>query len=121
MVRSVRSPLGNGGGGGETSLFTQLASMSDMRTLLKQLVEDGSDKWGVALVVGAGTGAKLPLLRQLGAKHLLLAEAHPRQRSEEHTSELQSLMRTSYAVFCLKKKKKQKNKHINYRLQERTD
>src|SRR3546814_6468219 len=29
-----------------------------------------------------------------------------RLRSEEHTSELQSLMRTSYAVFCLKKKKK---------------
>src|SRR3546814_7859424 len=28
-----------------------------------------------------------------------------RQRSEEHTSELQSLMRRSYAVFCLKKKK----------------
>src|SRR3546814_9039409 len=33
-------------------------------------------------------------------------------RSEEHTSELQSLMRTSYAVFCLKKKTtKQKKKH----------
>src|SRR3546814_6875187 len=32
-------------------------------------------------------------------------------RSEEHTSELQSLMRISYAVFCLKKKKKQKNTH----------
>src|SRR3546814_1358684 len=31
-----------------------------------------------------------------------------RIRSEEHTSELQSLMRISYAVFCLKKKKKQK-------------
>src|SRR3546814_7652613 len=30
-------------------------------------------------------------------------------RSEEHTSELQSLMRNSYAVFCLKKKKKQHN------------
>src|SRR3546814_1518574 len=29
----------------------------------------------------------------------------PRARSEEHTSELQSLMRISYAVFCLKKKK----------------
>src|SRR3546814_7499792 len=29
------------------------------------------------------------------------------ERSEEHTSELQSLMRSSYAVFCLKKKKKQ--------------
>src|SRR3546814_3402921 len=31
-------------------------------------------------------------------------------RSEEHTSELQSLMRISYAVFCLKKKKKKQNK-----------
>src|SRR3546814_5745592 len=30
------------------------------------------------------------------------------QRSEEHTSELQSLMRISYAVFCLKQKKKKK-------------
>src|SRR3546814_2060965 len=35
-----------------------------------------------------------------------------RLRSEEHTSELQSLMRISYAVFCLKKK--QKYKHIQY-------
>src|SRR3546814_4371575 len=33
--------------------------------------------------------------------------AFPSYRSEEHTSELQSLMRISYAVFCLKKKKKQ--------------
>src|SRR3546814_2506493 len=32
-------------------------------------------------------------------------------RSEEHTSELQSLMRTSYAVFCLKKKKTQQNRN----------
>src|SRR3546814_3129393 len=31
--------------------------------------------------------------------------SHSRGRSEEHTSELQSLMRISYAVFCLKKKK----------------
>src|SRR3546814_7509581 len=34
-------------------------------------------------------------------------------RSEEHTSELQSLMRISYAVFCLKKKKTKKNKQHN--------
>src|SRR3546814_5019549 len=33
------------------------------------------------------------------------------RRSEEHTSELQSLMRISYAVFCLKKKKKKQKKH----------
>src|SRR3546814_3444443 len=38
---------------------------------------------------------------------LLLSQLNcqTRQRSEEHTSELQSLMRISYAVFCLKKKK----------------
>src|SRR3546814_4380145 len=34
-------------------------------------------------------------------------------RSEEHTSELQSLMRTSYAVFCLKKKKQEKPTNRN--------
>src|SRR3546814_4286394 len=34
-------------------------------------------------------------------------------RSEEHTSELQSLMRISYAVFCLKKKKNIQPKHIS--------
>src|SRR3546814_4081585 len=33
-------------------------------------------------------------------------------RSEEHTSELQSLMRISYAVFCLKKKKKNKEQKV---------
>src|SRR3546814_7754752 len=35
-------------------------------------------------------------------------------RSEEHTSELQSLMRNSYAVFCLKKKQKQHNHYITH-------
>src|SRR3546814_4691038 len=45
-----------------------------------------------------------------------------RTRSEEHTSELQSLMRISYAVFCLKKKKQQPtntttdHKHQTYQL-----
>src|SRR3546814_1500568 len=43
-----------------------------------------------------------------GAIALGFALAHPQNvdRSEEHTSELQSLMRISYAVFCLKRKKK---------------
>src|SRR3546814_6531891 len=44
----------------------------------------------------------------------LLSKLPPAQapgRSEEHTSELQSLMRISYAVFCLKKKKEKKPKH----------
>src|SRR3546814_1738305 len=37
-------------------------------------------------------------------------------RSEEHTSELQSLMRISYAVFCLKKKKNKKKLHIGTKI-----
>src|SRR3546814_9259565 len=42
--------------------------------------------------------------RSAEPRHLCRAESRT-DRSEEHTSELQSLMRTSYAVFCLKKKK----------------
>src|SRR3546814_3891431 len=40
----------------------------------------------------------------------------PALRSEEHTSELQSLMRISYAVFCLKKKKKKNQHNTNHNL-----
>src|SRR3546814_5228673 len=39
-------------------------------------------------------------------------------RSEEHTSELQSLMRISYAVFCLKKKTPQDNQHRQHQQQK---
>src|SRR3546814_7494243 len=46
------------------------------------------------------------------AQHLGLADLGAADaRSEEHTSELQSLMRISYAVFCLKKKTKIQQKH----------
>src|SRR3546814_8207094 len=40
--------------------------------------------------------------------------AWKRSRSEEHTSELQSLMRISYAVFCLKKKRRQEYQNSNH-------
>src|SRR3546814_2925038 len=45
------------------------------------------------------------------------------KRSEEHTSELQSLMRISYAVFCLKKKKKRNiyKNHKTYRIHKMND
>src|SRR3546814_8881798 len=56
------------------------------------------------VTVGAELSLWSPLLR-----HWLLWMR--RERSEEHTSELQSLMRISYAVFCLTKKKKKKMKN----------
>src|SRR3546814_8392085 len=44
-----------------------------------------------------------------------------KERSEEHTSELQSLMRISYAVFCLKKKNERKNdKHKDQHTEKAT-
>src|SRR3546814_1243109 len=48
------------------------------------------------------------LRKRAGVK---VIEQNSGDRSEEHTSELQSLMRISYAVFCLKKKKTQKTTH----------
>src|SRR3546814_1846847 len=46
------------------------------------------------------------LLWAVGHTLAVFAAKRDPDRSEEHTSELQSLMRSSYAVFCLKKKKK---------------
>src|SRR3546814_10439646 len=77
----------------------------------------------VAVTAGAPATAS-PLATDMASAPAVLAEADslaagtvtelfttrpmqaPRARSEEHTSELQSLMRTSYAVFCLQKQKK---------------
>src|SRR3546814_5702328 len=55
--------------------------------------------------------ADAPIMSVVFTTYLLLSQrrgiqSQPMGRSEEHTSELQSLMRISYAVFCLKKKKK---------------
>src|SRR3546814_2609289 len=52
---------------------------------------------GCGRAAAAGDSAEL-------SGHFLMAWPATRVRSEEHTSELQSLMRISYAVFCLKKK-----------------
>src|SRR3546814_5579959 len=56
---------------------------------------------GLLLIAGA-----LPFRRAVAdSRYARAAIAGVNARSEEHTSELQSLMRISYAVFCLKKKK----------------
>src|SRR3546814_10739052 len=58
------------------------------------------------LLEGTRAGSGLPLLRGClaGRRGRVFRFLAAEQRSEEHTSELQSLMRISYAVFCLKKK-----------------
>src|SRR3546814_10760615 len=56
----------------------------------------------------AGTGAAVAALKSVRQRQRRPAWEPSQRRSEEHTSELQSLMRISYAVFCLKKKKQMK-------------
>src|SRR3546814_10110830 len=48
----------------------------------------------------------------IGCSRAMHSAAPQIRRSEEHTSELQSLMRNSYAVFCLKKKKHEKKNKV---------
>src|SRR3546814_6774828 len=64
-------------------------------------------------IVGLELGADDYLAKPFGVRELVarvraVLRRHAIERSEEHTSELQSLMRISYAVFCLKKKNKHK-------------
>src|SRR3546814_6289400 len=85
---------------------------------LGDVAGDGADD-GAALVearvvdgevverLDAGRVLEVDVGELLGDAHRGVHEA---ERSEEHTSELQSLMRISYAVFCLKKKTKNQNK-----------
>src|SRR3546814_8221637 len=87
------------------------AQARKVRLLLDRLDLKPGDR---LLEIGSGWGYLAETAaRQYGAQvtSITLSEeqlAHARarvERSEEHTSELQSLMRISYAVFCLKKKK----------------
>src|SRR3546814_5577304 len=72
---------GGAGVGGGVAWVAQAASASGTRT---------TDSRNARRIIGA---------------RLSRGRGEPASRSEEHTSELQSLMRISYAVFCLKKKK----------------
>src|SRR3546814_2955226 len=71
-----------------------LSAAKGRRDAHERAAEGGSDEAGAAGAAGAGNAAQPAHARRAGRW----------TRSEEHTSELQSLMRISYAVFCLKKK-----------------
>src|SRR3546814_10893121 len=86
LVRSEGGPLAPRGG--NTSMVARATPDADGRALLLSM-------------------RRMRKIRSVsGEDNALVAEAGVILRSEEHTSELQSLMRISYAVFCLKKKTK---------------
>src|SRR3546814_2150489 len=77
--------------------------------LVKEMMDPDYDLFATIVDEGgmAAAGRRLNISPAMVSKRLVRLEE--RLRSEEHTSELQSLMRISYAVFCLKKKIKQVN------------
>src|SRR3546814_1761845 len=66
---------------------------------------------GRAVIEGLADGGVVGIVKHMPGHGRAMVDSHHElpivtaDRSEEHTSELQSLMRISYAVFCLKKKK----------------
>src|SRR3546814_1858694 len=86
---------GGGSGIGRATVELLVASGANVA------VADINDEAGEAVVTASGGKAayfRCDIAQEEDVKALVA-------RSEEHTSELQSLMRSSYAVFCLKKKK----------------
>src|SRR3546814_570721 len=86
------------------------ASLSASSAVLSRtlIVRSRSAAWATAITRSFSS------LRRRSASCARWATEALSNRSEEHTSELQSLMRTSYAVFCLKKKKQINTIHKQY-------
>src|SRR3546814_9517151 len=85
---------------------------SSRRAAMRQAYDDVQNRSWTARprqTFTRGVASPTPQRRRVGSS----TEHVGSRRSEEHTSELQSLMRISYAVFCLKKKKNQKKKKEN--------
>src|SRR3546814_8156676 len=79
---------------------TRTDTLFPYTTLFRSRADVGAD------TLSGQSRATARIAGALGAHSAKLAMTLPAARSEEHTSELQSLMRISYAVFCLKKKNK---------------
>src|SRR3546814_2629159 len=88
------------------------------RSLLVEHVGQVAERGQEVVAGGAGRGdvdgRGEHVVGRLRRVDLVVGVDRPTERSEEHTSELQSLMRNSYAVFCLKKKNKNKANNTSY-------
>src|SRR3546814_6567563 len=84
------------------TLFPYTTLFRSASTVLKRIISESMEKTTLAYCFYAS-----PTVSSIATEAASFADFPPHIRSEEHTSELQSLMRISYAVFCLKKKKNQ--------------
>src|SRR3546814_9136587 len=89
-------------------------TLIDTRRVLEHLIASGSARWATPDQRSAIVQHADEMVAAADAgdiKGYMLADQLLDHRSEEHTSELQTLMRISYAVFCLKKKIHTHHKH----------
>src|SRR3546814_1470044 len=95
-------------GYGPGGIAVIVEALTDNRNRTASEVRSAFSKHGGTL---GETNSVAFMFERKGVVRFAAAVASPdAMRSEEHTSELQSLMRISYAVFCLKKQKKHKHK-----------
>src|SRR3546814_10823762 len=98
----------------------KVTCLSSIRSLRSVRASTGSARTGEGRALGfyfstVPSSGVMPFAAALAASDTALGETISplaARRSEEHTSEPQSLMRTSYAAFCLKKKKKHEDARI---------
>src|SRR3546814_6418335 len=103
---------------GDAALAGERDGNGFLGLILVELVEDQRVERVHAVFCGCGAGRGIlvggyqagPFLSEIPRRERVIGSRGA--RSEEHTSELQSLMRISYAVFCLKKKIKTKIHHV---------
>src|SRR3546814_5352976 len=92
--------------------LAQRLSQNESKALAEMLVDSLDDE---TLLLGrAHRQAGFAVLKAPDVPSVLLELGYLSNRSEEHTSELQSLMRISYAVFCLKKKKQRQHTPLQH-------
>src|SRR3546814_5882133 len=94
-----------------TTLFRSLVGLGEQHPPGVVLDDEGAHLAEEGVRLGEVLAVAARALVQVG--HGVEPEAVQAHRSEEHTSELQSLMRISYAVFCLKKQKKKLHTSID--------
>src|SRR3546814_10166331 len=88
-----------------TDLLTRPPNSQGMPDFSEQATKMQDQHRSMFMTDGAITADMGPALARSAEGEAAARNDLPSDRSEEHTSELQSLMRSSYAVFCLKKKK----------------
>src|SRR3546814_8528265 len=96
----------------ENPVFSRVANAghADLITV-ERSYDEKADRWRGDIVVQDVRAVidRFSKTAAEGGYRVCIVDAADDMRSEEHTSELQSLMRNSYAVFCLKKKKNKNN------------